>query len=112
MSRGSRLVATLAVAASLTLSASAVSAAHAPRAQAARGCSVGAGSGYGYSYLTSLNVTATSCATGRYVAKHHGHLRGWGCSRTRLDTSPVQYDERVACKSGARRAKWTYTQNT
>ena len=112
MSRRSRLVAMLAVAGSLTLSVSAVSAAPSPLAQAARGCGVGAGHGYGYSYLTSLSVTRTSCATGRYVAKHHGHVAGWRCSRTRLDTSPVQYDERVACRSGTRRVTWTYTQNT
>lgn len=112
MSRRSRLVAVLAIAGSLTLSVSAVSAAHSPLAQAARSCGVGAGHGYGYSYLTSLSVIRTSCATGRYVAKHHGHVSGWRCSRTLLDKSPVQYDARMACKSGTRRVTWTYTENT
>jgi hypothetical protein len=112
MSRGFRLVSTLLVATSLTLSIAAASGAHSPQAQAAKGCGVGSGQGYGYSYLTSLIVTNTSCSTGRNVAHHHGHVRGWHCTKTRLDTSPVQYDEKVACKNGSRRVKWTFTQNT
>lgn len=84
----------------------------APEAHAAGSCGVGSGRGYGYSYLTSLKVTRTSCSTGRSVAKHHGHLRGWSCRGKRLDSSPVQYDERVTCHSGRRQVVWTYTQNT
>jgi hypothetical protein len=46
------------------------------------------------------------------VVHKRGKLRGWHCSKKRLDTSPVQYDERVTCKSGRRLVKWTFTQNT
>jgi hypothetical protein len=83
-----------------------------PVARAAGSCGVGAGHGYGYSYLTSLQVYRTSCATGRTVARHHGHVRGWRCSRKILDRSPVQYDAHMTCGSGRRQVKWTYTQNT
>ena len=86
--------------------------AHSPRAGAAGGCGVGSGHGYGYTYLTSLNVTRTSCATGKTVAKHHGHVHGWKCSTKRLATSPVQYESRVTCKSGPRQVVWTFSQNT
>jgi hypothetical protein len=112
MSRGFRLVGVLAVAGALLLSVAAGAGARAPLAQSARSCYVGAGHGYGYTYLTSLTVTNTSCATGRTVVHHHGHLAGWHCTRQRLDTSPVQYDERETCTSGVRRVKWTYTQDT
>jgi hypothetical protein len=83
-----------------------------PLAHAARTCGVGSGRGYGYSYLTSLSVHNTTCSTGRYVARHHGHVSGWSCSRKVLDRSPVQYDARVTCKRGSRTVQWTYTQNT
>ena len=86
--------------------------AHAPRAHAAGSCGIGSGHGYGYTYLTSLKVTKTSCATGRSVAKHHGHVKGWKCSTKRLATSPVQYESRVTCKSGSRQVVWTFSQNT
>ena len=85
--------------------------AHSPRARAAGNCGVGSGHGYGYTYLTSLKVTRTSCATGRSVAKHHGHVKGWKCSTKRLATSPVQYESRVTCKSGSRQVVWTFSQN-
>lgn len=83
-----------------------------PVAHAAGACRVGTGRGYGYTYLTYLWVYKTKCSTGRYVAGHHGHVRGWGCGRKILDRSPVQYDARVTCKSGSRQVQWTYTQNT
>jgi hypothetical protein len=82
-----------------------------PRARAAGSCGVGSGHGYGYTYLTSLKVTKTSCATGRNVARHHGHVHGWKCSTKRLATSPVQYESRVSCESGSRRVVWTFSQN-
>ncbi len=108
--RFSSLVGLLTVALSVGTVASA--AALSPAAQAARGCGVGAGKGYGYSYLTSLTVRQTSCATGRSVVKHHGNLSGWSCQKKRLDTSPVQYDDRETCHSGTRQVVWTFTQNT
>jgi hypothetical protein len=75
-------------------------------------CSVGSGRGYGYSYLTYLWVYKTNCSTGRNVARHHGHVKGWGCKKKILDRSPVQYDAKVTCRSGKRQVQWTYTQNT
>jgi hypothetical protein len=86
--------------------------AHAPQARIAGSCGVGSGHGYGYTYLTSLKVTRTSCSTGKSVAKHHGHVKGWKCSTKRLATSPVQYEARVTCKSGSRQVIWTFSQNT
>jgi hypothetical protein len=85
--------------------------AHSPRARAAGNCGVGSGHGYGYTYLTSLKVTNTGCATGKTVAKHHGHVKGWKCSTKRLATSPVQYESRVTCKRGSRKVVWTFSQN-
>jgi hypothetical protein len=84
----------------------------APLGQIAANCSIGTGRGYGYSYLTSLSVARTSCAVGRTVARHHGHVSGWKCTKKRLDTSPVQYDDRETCTSGRRLVRWTFTQNT
>ncbi len=98
--------------AAMLLLAVASAAAQSPAARAARGCAVGAGTGYGYSYLTSLTVRQTSCATGRSVVKHHGRVGGWSCTKKRLDTSPVQYDDRETCHSGARQVVWTFTENT
>ena len=98
--------------ASAGLASAALAGAHTPAAHAAASCGVGNGKGYGYTYLTSLNVTRTSCANGKAVAKKHGHARGWHCSTKRLATSPVQYQARVTCTSGNRRVVWTYTQNT
>lgn len=83
-----------------------------PQAHAAAKCSVGDGRGYGYSYLTSLQVSHTSCSVGRTVARHHGHVRGWSCHSRTLDSSPVQYDRKVSCRSHSRQVVWTYTQNT
>lgn len=112
MPRRSPLLTAALAATALATGATGAAARSAPQASAAGSCSVGSGYGYGYSYLTSLRVTDTSCATGRSLAKHHGHVRGWSCHGRRLDTSPVQYDERVTCRSGQRQVVWTYTQNT
>jgi hypothetical protein len=94
------------------LASATMAAAPGEAAHVASVCGVGSGLGYGYTYLTSLSVTHTSCATGRSVAKKHGHIRGWRCSTKRLATSPVQYQSRVTCTSGRRRVVWTYSQNT
>jgi hypothetical protein len=75
-------------------------------------CSVGSGRNDGYSYVTSLSVSRTNCKSGLNLVKHHGHLRGWGCKKKLLDRSPVQYDARMTCKSGAKQVVWTFTQNT
>jgi hypothetical protein len=86
----------------------AATAAGQPVAHAARACGVGSGRGYGYTYLTSLSVRHISCSNGKKVVRHQG---GWHCSKKRIATSPVQYDERETCKRGGRRVVWTYTQN-
>jgi hypothetical protein len=83
-----------------------------PSAHAAGSCNVGSGRNDGYSYVTSLSVRRTSCARGMTLVKHHGHLRGWGCKKKLLDKSPVQYDARMTCHSGAKQVVWTFTQNT
>jgi hypothetical protein len=93
------------------LATAALASANPPSAHSASGCGVGRGQGFGYTYLTSLSVKGIGCSAGRTVVKHRGG-RGWTCSKRRLDTSPVQYDERETCKSGSRQVLWTYTQDT
>lgn len=70
----------------------------------------------GPSYVTSLSVRRTSCRTGKAVVRsyhrHRGHVSGWSCHRRILDRSPAQYDARVTCRRGGKRAVWTYTENT
>jgi hypothetical protein len=82
----------------------------------------------GASYVTSLSVRHTSCAKGRKVTKAfhkcrknnggadghcHSSVLGFKCSEDRYDVLPnVQYSSHVTCKSGNRRVKSTYTQNT
>lgn len=103
---------TVLVAASAALFAAATATARQPLARAAASCGVGQGKGYGYTYLTTLTVHGTSCATGKSVAKKHGKVSGWRCSKKRLATGPVQYQDRETCTSGSRRVVWTYSQNT
>ena len=59
-----------------------------------------------------LWVFKTSCANGKNLVKHKGHIHGWKCVTKRLDTSPVQYDDKVTCKSGSREVQWDFTQDT
>jgi hypothetical protein len=103
---------TVLVSASAALFGAAAATARQPLARAAAGCNVGTGRGYGYTYLTTLTVHGTNCATGKSVVKKHGHVSGWSCSKKRLATGPVQYQERETCTSGSRRVVWTYSQNT
>ena len=67
---------------------------------------------FGYSYMEKLWVYGTSCSTGRYVAKKHGHVKGWRCSTQKLDSSPVQYNAKETCTSSRQKVVWQYTQNT
>jgi hypothetical protein len=97
---------------SVALFAATAAVAQPPVAQTAGSCGVGSGHGFGYTYLTSLSVRGTGCSTGKSVAKHHGKVHGWRCSKKRLATSPVQYDERETCTSGGRHVQWNYTENT
>jgi hypothetical protein len=110
MSRGFRWTFVLVISIAALSAGSAV--ARSQVAHVAGGCSVGNGLGYGYTYLTSLTAHNTGCSTARHVAKKHGHVGGWSCSKHRLSTSPVQYQDRETCKSGSRKVVWTFTQNT
>jgi hypothetical protein len=114
MSRGFRSMIVL-LSTSAALAGSAAAAAHQPVARTAANCGLGAHHGiglYGYTYLTKLTVSGTNCTTGKNVAKHHGKLSGWHCSKKRLATSPVQYNDRETCTSGGRHVQWFFTQNT
>ena len=66
---------------------------------------------FGYSYFEWLWVNHTTCTTGRYVAKHHGHVSGWSCTRKITAQSSFQYDATETCRSGGRTVQWKYTQN-
>jgi hypothetical protein len=66
---------------------------------------------FGYSYFESLSVSRTSCTTGRAVAKAHGRVRGWRCSRKITAQASFQYDATETCTSGGRTVQWKYTQN-
>ena len=76
-------------------------------------CRVGNEKGLGYTYLTGLWVQRTSCKTGKYLARHHGRVRGWRCSRRSTDRypNPVVFDGKVTCRSGGRRVDWNFTQD-
>jgi len=98
--------------ASAALCGGGVALAHEPVARIAANCSVGSGRGDGYTYVTSLSVRHASCSAGKSLVKHHGSVRGWRCTKKRLATSPVQYQERETCTHGSRSVVWGYTQNT
>jgi hypothetical protein len=82
----------------------------------------------GSGYFTSLNVSHTSCRTGRKVALAHYHCRRkhgvsghchhavlhFHCKERRPASgrSPVEYNARVTCTRGSRRVVFTYQQNT
>jgi uncharacterized membrane protein len=109
MSRWVRSIAVLAGASAALLGTTAA-VAHQSVARTATTCGVGNGKGYGYTYLTTLAVHGTSCGAGKSVVKSRG--KGWKCAKKRLNTSPVQYEERQSCTSGSRSVVWTYSQNT
>lgn len=97
---------------SLTIPAELLARAARSPSHAAAKCGVGSGEGYGYTYVTSLQVSGTTCATGTAVVRSKAKLKGWQCTRTVLDKSPVQYDAREKCLSGKRQVIYVYTQNT
>jgi hypothetical protein len=110
MSRGYRSICALVISTAALSAGTAL--ARSPVAHVAGSCSVGSGLGYGYTYLTSLTVHRTSCGNGRHLAKKHGHVAGWSCSKHRLSTSSIQYQDRETCTSGSRKVVWTFSQNT
>jgi hypothetical protein len=83
-----------------------------PLARSAATCHLSNSRSYGYTYLTWLWVNRTSCGVGAAVARHHGHQRGWRCTRKVLARSPVQYQAKETCTGGQRTVAWTFTQNT
>jgi hypothetical protein len=104
----------VAAAAAAALVFSAPASSHQPRARASSTCPLSRKdwTSFGYSYMEKLWVYGASCGTGRYVAKKHGHVKGWRCSQQTLDKSPVQYNAKDTCTSGRQKVVWQYTQNT
>jgi hypothetical protein len=91
-----------------------------PAAHAARSCPPPKYPGQGY--FTSLQVSRTSCATGKKVTLAHYRCRikhgrkgrcsgvlGYRCSETRRSIS-TEYTSRVTCKNGTRKVIYTYEQ--
>lgn len=116
--------------AALALLAAAPAAASAdePVARSAATCKVPAdGRGWGPTYVTSLRVTATSCATGKRLVTAYYRCRtadggadgrctkrvsGWRCREKRGAAIPTQFDASVTCRKGRARVVHTYTQFT
>ena len=100
----------------------------APASAEAKRCLGSRGSrSLGPTYVLQITVTHTSCETGKRVVRaydrcrrRHGGAKGrcpsrvlhYRCTEGRRRTSPVQFDAPVSCRYGARRVKFTYTQNT
>jgi len=83
-----------------------------PVAHAARSCSVGTGEHWhGYFYIYPIQVTNTTCATGKNVAAHHGHLRGWHCGQKTLANSATERIGQETCKSGRKKVVYKFTQS-
>jgi hypothetical protein len=124
----SRVVLVAALAAAALIALVGAGGAGAAQVHAARSCHL---STYeqrhmGASYVTSLHVIKTSCSTGKAVvraynkcrhrsggARGHCHhkVKHYSCSEHRAGIS-TQFDASVTCKRGARRVKFTYTENT
>ncbi|MEA2442491.1 MAG: hypothetical protein QOH76_3915 [Thermoleophilaceae bacterium] len=123
----SRVALVVAVAAVALLAIAGAAGAGSPQAHAAGKCNIkGQERKLGASYVTSLRVTKTSCRTGKSVvraynkcrhrsggAKGHCHhkVKHYKCSEHRAGVS-TQFDASVTCKRGAKRVKFTYTENT
>ena len=115
----SRTAAALTLVAALAATASA----GASTATASKSCTVGNSRSYGTSYVLSINVSHTSCSTGRRVVRAFhacrpgkaGHCRhrvlGYSCSERRT-VGRASYDSRVTCRNGSRVVKHTYSQFT
>jgi hypothetical protein len=123
----SRVALVVAVAAVALFAIAGAAGASSPQAHAAGKCNIkGQERKLGASYVTSLRVTKTSCRTGKSVvraynkcrhrsggAKGHCHhkVKRYKCSEHRAGVS-TQFDASVTCKRGAKRVKFTYTENT
>ena len=93
-----------------------------PVATAAKSCDPGNTRSYGTTYVTTINVSNTSCRSGkRLIRAFHAcrpgrkgkcpSVKGYSCSEKR-DYGVTQYDSRVTCRKGSRTVKHTYTQYT
>jgi hypothetical protein len=93
-----------------------------PVATASKTCSVGDTRSYGTTYVISINVSNTSCRSGRSLVRaFHAcrpgksgkcpSVKGYSCSERR-DKGATQYDSRVTCKKGSKTVKHVYTQYT
>lgn len=109
----------LAAAVAATLAIGATAAAR-PTAHTARTCTPGTYPGQGY--FQRLVVTRVNCATGRKVMRAHYSCRtrhgrkgfcprvlGYRCSEVR-NSSSVEYNGRVTCRSASRRVVYYYQQ--
>jgi hypothetical protein len=88
---------------------------------AAKGCSVGDSRSYGTTYVLTINVSGTSCRSGRKVIRaYHAcrpgksgkcpSVKGYSCSERRFNKSKTSYDSKVTCRKGDKVVKHTYTQ--
>jgi hypothetical protein len=106
------VAALLSVGAVLAAGATTAATARTPTAHAASGClSGGASHWHGYLYIYPISVTHTSCATGKNVAAHHGHVRGWHCSQKTLANSSTERIAQESCKSGRKKVSYKFTQS-
>jgi hypothetical protein len=92
-------------------------------AVASKSCKVGDSRSYGTTYVLSINVSGTSCRSGRRLIRafhacrpgktgHCARVSGYSCSESRYDKIKTQYSGRVTCRNGSRVVKHTYTQFT
>jgi hypothetical protein len=106
------VAALLSVGAVLAAGATTAATARTPIAHAAATCMPqGAKHWHGYFYIEPITVTHTSCATGKSVAAHHGHVRGWHCSQKTLESSTIERIAQESCKSGRKKVVYKFIQN-
>jgi hypothetical protein len=123
-----KIATTIAAAALATAALLAPAAGAESAAGASKSCNIsGIQRAYGHNmYLDALGVRNTSCRTGRKVVKgytkcryKHGGLNGrcpnrvkrYNCGEGKRTVAPhIQYSVNVRCKRGARKIKFTYTQ--
>ena len=114
-----RALAVVAAAAALIALPPAASAA--PQASAAKSCEIGNSRSYGTTYVLTINVSHTSCRSGkRLIRAFHacrpgksgrcGSVKGYSCSERRFNKGRTSYDSRVTCRKGSKTVKHTYTQ--
>jgi hypothetical protein len=94
-----------------------------PAATAAKSCGVGDSRSYGTTYVLKINVSGTSCRSGKSLIRAYhdcrpgksgrcSKVRRYNCSESRFDKISTQYSSRVTCRRGDRVVKHTYQQFT